>query len=1065
MAENISDESFARYINQIGNATFEQIEEARAEQARHARSGLQLSLGEVLVQQGVLTPSMRENVEKKLQAQQSDGIEQIGPYKLIKKLGEGGMGVVYLAEDMNIGRKFAVKILPERYADDGEFVSRFRREARAAGSLNHVNIVSAYNIGEDQGTHFIAMEYCEGEPLDNALKRDGSMPCEKALEIVIQIARGLGHAHEHGFIHRDIKPANIMLCKPLGDGNGPGVAKILDLGLSKDMRAIEQSFNTQTGVPMGTPHYISPEQAQGEKNIDGRTDIYSLGATLYHLITGETPFQGSSAAVIMIKHINEQLPNPQDLNENIPDGVVHIIQKMMAKEPADRYRDCKELLDDLELVINGQMPNSSAIEGEKSSVGVARVVRRAGRQRPAAQVAEQGEVHPASQSGKKNILVVALAIIMGVLLLILGLVVSGKRGYEQQAAMPAADEKRKTENTEAAHLADKKSKAEEEKFKNQSAQPEDERRKLSGDKLNAEKARLEEEQQKAANAKLKTEEEQHRQAVGLEEARLAEEAEAKRKAEDERKAKEAEEKRQAEERRIAQEAEAKRKAEDERKAKEAEEKRQAEEKRIAQEAEAKRKAEDERKAKEAGEKQQVDSRLAKPAITKSQTVKMDEKAVKAGWFDSQIRINKDERLELSAEGKWCWGTVLVAWTDPSGAGGHESLRVVDKDKEGHNFFAETLIACIGDGTPFYVGNGNKIVAPESGKLKFRMNKEKLISKVRTEGDIVISVKIIEPADEEIGSFNFNGETGSLTGKLGKAGPAAPLPLQNEYAGTIALDLGGGVKLELVLVKAGEFDMGSNNGEANEKPIHKVTISRPFYIGKYDVTVAQFQAFADAVKFQTEAERSNSGWTVKDAKWQDVPGVNWRNPGFKQEDNHPVVVVTWNDAQEFCKWAAKVAERTVRLPTEAEWEYSACGPKSLKYPWGDKWEGIMANVADNSLRRAGFNMQWGELKEDDGYPFTSPGGAYKNASWCGAFDMAGNVWQWCQDGFNDNYYGESPAVDPQGPTFGGDRVLRGGCWSVGPDYCRSAHRYKANPGRRSSSSGFRVVVESVSSRTQ
>jgi formylglycine-generating enzyme required for sulfatase activity len=280
-----------------------------------------------------------------------------------------------------------------------------------------------------------------------------------------------------------------------------------------------------------------------------------------------------------------------------------------------------------------------------------------------------------------------------------------------------------------------------------------------------------------------------------------------------------------------------------------------------------------------------------------------------------------------------------------------------------------------------------------------------------------------------------------------------------------LDLGGGVKLELVPVKAGEFDMGSSDGEENEKPVHEVKISQPYYIGKYDVTVAEFRAFADAAKFQTKAENFNRGWTVKDGVWQEVSGVNWRNPGFKQEDNHPVVVVTWTDAQEFCKWATKTTGRTVRLPTEAEWEYAARGPKSPKYPWGDKWEGILANVADASLRRTGFNMQWGETEEDDGYPFTSPGGAYKNASWCGAYDMAGNVWQWCQDHFNDNYYGESPAVDPQGPASNDAyRVLRGGGWNCVPGDCRSAHRHRHHDEGRTADQGFRVVVECVSSRT-
>ena len=146
------------------------------------------------------------------------------------------------------------------------------------------------------------------------------------------------------------------------------------------------------------------------------------------------------------------------------------------------------------------------------------------------------------------------------------------------------------------------------------------------------------------------------------------------------------------------------------------------------------------------------------------------------------------------------------------------------------------------------------------------------------------------------------------------------------------------------------------------------------------------------------------------------------------------------------------------------EYAARGPQSLKYPWGDKWEGIMANVADASLRRAGFNVQFGHIKEDDGFPFTSPGGTYKNASWCGACDMAGNVWQWCQDNWNDKYYADSPTVDPQGPATGGDRVLRGGSWYCGPAFCRSARRFHISPGSRAADYGFRAVVVCGSSRS-
>ncbi|MCY3021865.1 MAG: trypsin-like peptidase domain-containing protein, partial [Planctomycetota bacterium] len=251
------------------------------------------------------------------------------------------------------------------------------------------------------------MEYCEGETLDRILERDKTLPWDTALGIVMQVARGLKHAHEHGILHRDIKPGNIFICASLtpsektpSAAQPPGgaapsapqgnpaleaalaegfVAKILDLGLSKIVGEGESSFYTQTGLTVGTPHYISPEQARGDKQLDGRADIYSLGATLYHLVTGRTPFEGSTAASVMLKHINKELPNPQDIVESIPDGVAHVIQKMMAKDPADRYRDCKELLDDLELVIDGKTPRTQALAEGKSSVAV----RRAGANVPA----------------------------------------------------------------------------------------------------------------------------------------------------------------------------------------------------------------------------------------------------------------------------------------------------------------------------------------------------------------------------------------------------------------------------------------------------------------------------------------------------------------------------------------------------------------------------------------------------------------------------------------------------------------------------------------------------------
>jgi formylglycine-generating enzyme required for sulfatase activity len=236
----------------------------------------------------------------------------------------------------------------------------------------------------------------------------------------------------------------------------------------------------------------------------------------------------------------------------------------------------------------------------------------------------------------------------------------------------------------------------------------------------------------------------------------------------------------------------------------------------------------------------------------------------------------------------------------------------------------------------------------------------------------------------------------------------------------------------------------------------VAITKPFHIGKYPVTVAQFAAFVKATKYQTECEKGgNKGWTVKDGiQIRDASGINWRNPGFEQTPDHPVVLVSWNDTQAFVAWLGNQTGRDVRLPTEAQWEYAARGPKSLEYPFGEKWDGTKVNHRDAALKNSGFEE--GDCSNDnDGYACTSPVGKLSNASWCGAFDMSGNVWQWVQDWEAD--YTAEAQVDPQGPGNGRRRVLRGGSWYLPPTYCRAASRGRDPPAARSVNDGFRVVV--------
>lgn len=342
MANQAQDEAFAKYVLQTGVVRLEHLDAARSEQSR---SGLPVS--EILVAMGAITPLQRQDIEKRVQSGLGETPPQLGNYRLLCKLGEGGMGTVYLCADALLDRQVAVKILPSDVTKNPELLSRFRREAIAAGKLNHANIATAYAVGEESGHHFYVMEYCRGEPLDKMLKRLKHLSEQQVVQLAIPVARGLQYAHQHGILHRDIKPANIM-------NSLDGTVKVLDLGLSKNVADNEQSFQTTSGLALGTPHYISPEQARGDKVVDGRTDVYSLGATMFHLATGRPPFIGTSAAVIMTKHLNDPVPDPRGLNSKLSDRFASVVLKAMSKKPADRYASMNDFAEDLERLASGQ---------------------------------------------------------------------------------------------------------------------------------------------------------------------------------------------------------------------------------------------------------------------------------------------------------------------------------------------------------------------------------------------------------------------------------------------------------------------------------------------------------------------------------------------------------------------------------------------------------------------------------------------------------------------------------------------------------------------------------------
>ena len=271
-------------------------------------------------------------------------------YQIIKSIGEGGMANVYLAYDTILDRNVAVKVLRGDLSNDEKFVRRFQREALAASSLSHPNIVEVYDVGEDNGEYYIVMEYVEGKHLKNLLKKRGKLTLSEAVDIMLQITDGMAAAHDSYIIHRDIKPQNIMILEN-------GLVKITDFGIAMAMNATQL---TQTNSVMGSVHYLPPEQASGQGSTL-QSDIYSMGIVMYELLTGELPFKGDNAVEIALKHLKEPIPDIREKLPNVPNSIYNIIKKATAKNPKNRYNDAREMHEDLLTCLDDTRANEPII--------------------------------------------------------------------------------------------------------------------------------------------------------------------------------------------------------------------------------------------------------------------------------------------------------------------------------------------------------------------------------------------------------------------------------------------------------------------------------------------------------------------------------------------------------------------------------------------------------------------------------------------------------------------------------------------------------------------------------
>ena len=333
MASTPAPDTIDRIVLEKGWATPEQIRAAKKFQAQRKAAGEEVTLAQAFVALGILT---EVQVRRAIGGPKAPPPPSTGPhpladaikgYRIIDLLGSGGMGDVYLARQISLDRNVAIKILPPHFATNEEFIERFVKEARAAGKLNHENIVAGVDVGESNGRFFYVMEYVEGPTIRQLLKKEGPLEEPRALDIARQVCRGLKHAHRLGLIHRDIKPGNIML-------NDEGVAKICDFGLA---RRVHSAAEDAPGQVQSSPAYTAPEICRGMKDIDHRADMYSLGITLFEMFTGERPFHADSSSRLFVKHATVIPPSPQEIRPDLSPAATQLVLRLLKKDPKHRF--------------------------------------------------------------------------------------------------------------------------------------------------------------------------------------------------------------------------------------------------------------------------------------------------------------------------------------------------------------------------------------------------------------------------------------------------------------------------------------------------------------------------------------------------------------------------------------------------------------------------------------------------------------------------------------------------------------------------------------------------------
>ena len=1097
----------------------------------------------------------------------------VASYKIVRKLGQGGMGSVYEAKHLELGRSVALKILsPRLAAEDPDSVERFKREARAAAVLEHPNVVTTHAVGSEGDHHFIELQLIDGESVQARVQREKGLPVAEATRIILGAAKALGAGHEQNIVHRDIKPANIMLTKKRGSagaaagGREWGQVKVMDFGLAKDVTSSAQL--TMSGHIMGTPHYMSPEQCDGLP-LDGRADIYSLGATYYAILTGQTPYQGTSLLGILRQQADAPIPNVREKRPDVPARVQQVIEKAMAKKPEDRFQTMEELVAALAQVgsaVGGAAPAAatqtvkapvhteaetlaatlsdvmdadeererhlhtarirSRIKEVEAFVGVWKdLAKAAAVARKAGQASEKDE----SEFAKlRDSIHKQYASILKRL---------GNPGSPGQRVISACDTG--VTLTSIVQMADAD-------YQDLSHHIQAGARVLYDYKEFLEEGR--QDLLKQSTWYFYWDKYVHTKAAAVAVTLIG----------------------------LA----------------------------IAggigwratqwwsrrpkpQPKEAAASQSSSSPTTENPQPKTASSSAARSSLPASFTNSTDDSEmiyVPAGTFkmggnltDNEKPIhdvsvgsfyigkyevtNKQFKKFVDANPQWRKGRVdhsfyLNHWqgdTYPSDTADHPVACVSWFAAKAYCEWADgrlpteaeweyacragsTTKYCFGDDESklgdyaWYRSNSDKRTHPIGGKEPNRWGIHGMHGNV---WEWCSSIRKDYPYRANDGREDLN-ETGShrvvrgggwgfnlpgcrsayrcdrmptdcyflpalgfrvcVSSRVPKAAGAAepsalaaqsatsadPLPPglgrsfmlpdsdKDQHANPVVVRNGSRVdpktgwpyeiwlkepRVEFVLIPAGEFMMGSSAEEIqrlNEKynksvytregRRHRVRITKPFYLAKYETTVAEFGWFVEKTGYRTDADKGGGAHVIADGKLQQKPDASWRNSYFEQGDANPVVCVSWNDASAFCRALSKSKAGQFTLPTEAQWEYACRAGSGGEFCYGD--DPKATQVADYA---------WYDRNSRGK---THPVGGKKANEWR-VYDMHGNAREWCLDG--SRAYSGSPQSDPCG-SQGGSRVLRGGSCLNFAGFLRSACRGSDGPSSSYGNAGFRVVVE-------